>query len=378
MIYFDSAATSYYRPKEVGQAVLNAMNTMGNGYRGTHGAALESARQIHETRCLISEMFNAGGAERVAFTSNATASLNMAIKGILNPGDHAISTVLEHNSVLRPLYELEGRGLELTLVNCDDSGRIHYEELEKSFRKNTKAVICTHASNLTGNVTDIHRIGQLCREHDIVFIVDAAQTAGIFPIDMARDNIGILCFSGHKGLMGPQGTGVICVGDGIEMRPLMSGGSGFQTFSKTQPSEMPAVLEAGTLNGHGIAGLNAALKYINKIGMDNIRLTEQRLAREFYLRARDIPDITIYGDFSSFDRSPTVSFNIGELDCGDICAKLENDYGICARGGWHCAPLMHRALGTENRGAVRFSFSHRNTLSEVKTSIEALKKLEEL
>lgn len=373
MIYFDSAATSFFRPREVARAVLTAMNTMGNGYRGTHEAAQKSAKKIHETRNLISDMFSAGGADRVAFTLNATASLNMAIKGLLNPGEHAITTVIDHNSVLRPLYAMEERGVELTIIDCDEKGRLLYDELEKAVRENTKAVVCTHASNLTGNLTDIRRIGEFCRERGICFIVDAAQTAGIFPIDMELDKIDILCFSGHKGLMGPQGTGGICVRRGINLRPLLSGGSGFQTFSKTQPSDMPTVLEAGTLNGHGIAGLNAALAYINKTGIDAIRQKEQRLAHEFYLRAKDIPGITIYGDFSSFDRAPTVSFNLGELDPGEVCAKLESDYGIYARSGWHCAPLMHRALGTEARGSVRFSFSHRNTLSEVKTSIEALK-----
>ncbi len=375
MIYFDSAATSFRRPREVGRAVLTAMNTMGNGYRGTHDAALKSAKLIHETRNLISDLFNAGGADRVAFTLNATASLNMAIKGLLSPCDHAIATVLDHNSVLRPLYELEERGVGLTIIGCDEKGRLIYEELEKAARENTKAIVCTHASNLTGNLTEIRRIGEFCRKRGICFIVDAAQTAGIFPIDMVLDNIDILCFSGHKGLMGPQGTGGICVRRGIDLRPLLTGGSGYKTFSKTQPSEMPSVLEAGTLNGHGIAGLNAALVYIKDKGIDTIRQKEQRLAKEFYMRAKDIPEITIYGDFSSFDRAPTVSFNLGELDSGEVCAKLEADYAIYARSGGHCAPLMHRALGTESRGAVRFSFSHYNTLSEVKTSIEALKEL---
>lgn len=375
MIYFDSAATSYQRPKEVGRAVSNAINTMGNGYRGTHGAALNTARMIHETRELISEMFNVGGADRVAFTQNATASLNMAIKGVLEPKDHAIASVLDHNSVLRPIYEMEGRGVELYIAGCDENGCLLYDELESAVKSNTKAVICTHASNLTGNLTDIRRIGHYCRERGVLFIVDSSQTAGIMPIDMEKDFIDILCFSGHKGLMGPQGTGAICVRKGVEIKPLLSGGSGFKTFSKTHPAEMPSRLEAGTLNGHGIAGLNASLKYINKIGIDGIRIKEQKLAKEFYRKVKELPSIKIYGDFSSFDRAPIVTVNLGYTDSNDVCSSLEADYGICVRGGFHCAPLMHKALGTENQGAVRFSFSHYNTFSEVKTALDALTEL---
>lgn len=375
MIYFDSAATSYRRPREVGRAVANALNTMGNGYRGTHAAALNTTRMIHETRELISDMFNVGGAERVAFTQNATASLNMAIKGVLERNDHAITSVLEHNSVLRPLYEMEERGAELFISGCDKNGSLLYDELEKAVKSSTKAVICTHASNLTGNLTNIRRIGRFCREGRVLFVVDASQTAGIIPIDMENDFIDILCFSGHKGLMGPQGTGAICVRKGVEIKPLLTGGSGFKTFSKTHPDEMPSRLEAGTMNGHGIAGLNASLKYINKIGTDSIRKKEQKLTKEFYLKVKELPKIEIYGDFSSFDRAPIVAFNLGNADSGEICSRLEADYGICVRGGWHCAPLMHMALGTENQGAVRFSFSHYNTIAEVMTAVRALTEL---
>ncbi|MBP8639387.1 MAG: aminotransferase class V-fold PLP-dependent enzyme [Oscillospiraceae bacterium] len=375
MIYFDSAATSYRRPREVGRAVVNALNTMGNGYRGTHGAALNTARTIHETRELLSEMFNVGGVDRVAFTHNATASLNMAIKGVLSPSDHVITSVLEHNSVLRPLYEMEECGVELYITACDENGCLIYEELESAVKSNTKALVCTHASNLTGNLTDIRRLGRFCKERGVIFIVDASQTAGIIPIDMEKDNIDILCFSGHKGLMGPQGTGAVCVRRGVEVKPLLSGGSGFKTFSKSHPDDMPSRLEAGTLNGHGIAGLNAALKYIKKAGIGSIGKKEQTLAKEFYQKVKELPKIKIYGDFSSFDRAPTVALNLGSTDSNEICSRLEADYGICVRGGFHCAPLMHKALGTENQGAVRFSFSHYNTLTELKTAIDALTEL---
>lgn len=375
MIYFDSAATSVQRPNEVGRAVLSAMETMGNGYRGMHEASMETTRMIHETRLLLSDMFNAGGADRVCFTANATMALNIAIKGVLEPNDHAITTVLDHNSVLRPLYEMEERGVELSIVGCDENGKILYDELEAAFKKNTKAVVCTHASNLTGNVTDIRRIGSFCRQHGVLFILDASQTAGIFPIDMEEDGVDILCFSGHKGLMGPQGTGAVCVRNGVSARPLMSGGSGVQTYSKTQPAEMPSALEAGTLNGHGIAGLNAAIKHINEKGMNEIRMTEQRLAEAFYFQANLITGIRFYGDFSSFDRAPTTAFNLCDMDSGMLCSRLADEYGIFSRGGGHCAPLMHQALGTEKQGAVRFSFSHYNTLAEINAAVIALTEL---
>lgn len=375
MIYFDSAATSLHRPKEVGRAVMRAMDTMGNGYRGTHEAAMASARTVHETRLLLSELFGAGGADRVAFTANATMALNIAIKGSLNPGDHAVTTVLEHNSVLRPLYEMEQRGVKLKIVGCDEKGRLSYDELEAAVNGGTKAVVCTHASNLTGNLTDIRRIGCFCRERGVLFIVDASQTVGVFPIDMERDNIDILCFSGHKGLMGPQGTGAICVRQGVAVRPFLSGGSGTETFSRTQPAAMPTVLEAGTLNGHGIAGLNAALKYIGEKGLDAIRQKEQKLAREFYCGVKDLTGVTVFGDFSSPDRSPIVALNFRKFDSGELIARLADDFDIFTRGGGHCAPLMHRALGTEKQGAVRFSFSHYNTAAEVRAALAALREI---
>ncbi|MDP4110433.1 MAG: aminotransferase class V-fold PLP-dependent enzyme [Bacillota bacterium] len=377
MIYLDSAATSFYRPKEVGLAVSRAVDTMGNGNRGAYGAALETGRVIFETRGLLAELFNAGGPERVAFTANSTESLNIAIKGILNPGDHAVATVLDHNSVLRPLYEMEEQGVSVSITGCDKKGRLDYEQLYNAINANTRALICTHASNLTGNLVDILRIGKLCREKNIVFIADISQTAGIFSVDMERDNIDVLCFSGHKGLMGPQGTGGICVRDGIAVRPLITGGSGFATFDRRHPDKMPSLLEAGTLNGHGIAGLNAALKYIKNVGIDSIRQKEQQLAQKFYLSVKDIKNIKIYGDFKSFERAPNVALNIGELDSGWVCDRLAEKYDICTRAGGHCAPLMHKALGTEKQGAVRFSFSHFNTMDDVNSAAEALKKISE-
>lgn len=440
-IYLDSAATSYYRPKEVAEAVAGAIGSMGNCSRGTYSTALESARVIVETRQLINELVDGDGAGQVAFTANSTESLNMAIKGILKPGDKAVTTVMEHNSVLRPLYQLEQQGVEVVRADCrypasDEKiagrereandkaesvrfrrkGLLDMDALYAAICSGVKAVICTHASNLTGNVLDIREIGKRCREAGAVFIVDASQTAGVIPISMKECFIDILCFTGHKGLMGPQGTGGICVRKGIALEPLLTGGSGVQTFSRTHPAQMPEALEAGTLNGHGIAGLRAALLWIKEHGgPEVIYRKETELAREFYRMVRDIPGIRFYGDYAGYEqrdggtgtengkssggsgvgtengkssgesgnndqdsslrirRAPMVTLNLGDADSGEVSDWLAWEHGIATRSGGHCAPLMHRALGTEEQGAVRFSFSSFNTMEQTVRAAEALR-----
>ena len=299
----------------------------------------------------------------------------MAIKGLLAPGDHVITTALEHNSVLRPLYELEDRGMELTILPADTLGNICCEDFEKEIRPTTRAIVTTHGSNLTGNLLDLARIGSIARAHGLTYIVDASQTAGVFDIDVRRMNIDILCFTGHKGLLGPQGTGGLYVREGVELRPLLSGGSGVQTYLRSHPPQMPTVLEAGTLNGHGIAGLGAAVKYLQETGLDTIRQKEQALMRSFYEAVRQIPGITVYGDFSSMERCAIVSLNVRDYDSGEVSDALSESYGIATRPGAHCAPLMHRALGTVDQGAVRFSFSHFNTEEEIKIAVSALQEL---
>ena len=376
MIYLDSAATSFYRPPQVAQAVAEAINTMGNASRGTGAPALSGARVIYETRELLARLFHAPGPEQVAFTANSTESLNMAIKGLTRPGDRVVTTVLEHNSVLRPLYEMEAAGASLVIIGCKGERRkgiLDLEALRQAIVPGVKAVVCTHASNLTGNKVDIRQVGQWCRQAGAVFIVDASQTAGVFPIHMEEDSIDILCFTGHKGLLGPQGTGGICLGKDISLRPLLSGGSGILTFSKTHPAQMPTALEAGTLNGHGLAGLKAGVQYILEQGMERLRRREQRLARLFYEEVRRIPDIRLYGDFGDPDRAAIVSLNLGEEDSGAVSDYLSQEYGIYTRSGGHCAPLMHQALGTKRQGAVRFSFSHFNTEEDVEAAVRALR-----
>ena len=372
MIYLDNAATTMRKPDGVIPAVVKAMESMGNSSRGTHEGALDAARSVYRTRVKLGRMFGCPE-ERVIFTCNSTEALNIAISGTIDKGDHVITTDLEHNSVLRPLYRLEAeKGVELSFVPADKLGNVDYADFERLMRPNTKAIVCTHASNLTGNHVDIQRVGEIAHRHGALLIVDASQTAGAFPINIREMGIDVLCFTGHKSLMGPQGTGGLCVGEGVEIRPFKVGGSGVQSYSKTQPEEYPTRLEAGTLNGHGIAGLGAALDFIEQVGMDSIYQKEHQLMTRFYEGVKDIEGVTVYGDFSRM-RSPVVALNIKDYDSSAVSDELSEYYGIATRPGAHCAPRMHMALGTEAQGAVRFSFAYFNTEDDVDAAVNAVK-----
>lgn len=377
MIYFDNAATTLHKPHEVIEAVVHAMTTAGNASRGTHTGSLAASRTVYETRKKIADFFHCSRADHVIFTSNSTEALNIAICGTLGKGDHIISTDLEHNSVLRPLYHLEEQGASLTFLSANKKGCIDYDDFKRSIKPNTKAIVCTHASNLTGNVLDIERIGRIAKAHNLLFIVDASQSAGCIEINMETMNIDILYFTGHKGLLGPQGTGGLCIHESVEIRPFKHGGSGIHSYEKGQPQAYPARLEAGTLNSHGIAGLCAAINYINTITIPVIAKKEQELLWHFYKGICNIPEIHIYGDFDTKERAAILSLNIEGYDSGTVSDLLSQEYDIATRPGAHCAPRMHQALGTTETGAVRFSFSSFNTMEEVETAIQALKELVE-
>lgn len=377
MIYLDNAATTRPKPPAVGQAILAALEGFGNSGRGAHDEALTAARTIYDTREKLAALFGCDRPERVCFAQNSTEALNAAITGLFGPSDHVISTDREHNSVLRPLYRLRARGGEVDFVPADRQGQIDYADFEKLLRPNTKGVVCTHASNLTGDVTDIVRVGDFCRAHALAFILDASQTAGLLPIDMVAQGIGVVCFTGHKSLYGPQGTGGLCVGADVELRPFKVGGTGVQSFSETQPMEYPTRMEAGTLNGHGIAGLNAALDWLNETGVDSVRAHDCALARRFYENVRMLPGVTVYGDFSAEIRAPIVTLNLGQRDSAMVSDELERRFHIATRPGAHCAPRLHRALGTEEQGAVRFSFGYFNTEAETDKAAAAVKTLAE-
>lgn len=375
MIYLDNAATTLHKPQQVIDAVVHAMQSMGNCARGTHEEALDAARTVYDARVRLVSLFGCPRVDHVAFTANSTEALNMAINGLIDPGDHVISTDLEHNSVLRPLYRLEAEhGAELSFVPADKLGNVDYADFERLMKPNTRAVVCTNASNLTGTVLDIERIAKTAHSHGALVIVDASQTAGCWPIDMKKMGIDVLCFTGHKGLMGPQGTGGICVKEGIEIRPFKVGGSGVQSYSRTHPAEYPTRLEAGTLNGHGIAGLGAAAKFISETGVENIHAKERSLMLRFYEGVKNIEGVMVYGDFTK-DKTAIVALNIRDYESGEVSYELSQGYGIATRPGAHCAPRMHKALGTAEVGAVRFSFSFYNTEEEIDEAVRAVAEL---
>lgn len=377
MIYLDNAATTRPKPPGVAEAVAAAMNEWGNSGRGAHGDALSAARGIYDLRRRLAAFFGCPRSDHVVFTQNSTHALNIAISGLFSPGDHVISTDWEHNSVLRPLYRLREQGGEVDFLPADKDGRLNYDALEGLLKPNTRAVVCTHASNLTGDMVDLGRIAAFTRTHDLLLVVDASQTAGMFPIHMEEVGIDVLCFTGHKGLLGPQGTGGLCIRPGVEIRPFAVGGTGVQSFLEHQPAEYPTRLEAGTLNGHGLAGLAAALDYIEECGQEKLRSHEMGLARRFYEGVKNLPGVRLYGDYDAPLRAPIVTLNIADWDSAEVSDALGEEFGIATRPGAHCAPRLHRALGTEEQGAVRFSWSVFNTEAETDAAIAALRALTE-
>ena len=377
MIYLDSSATSFLKPPQVAEAVFRSFNTIGNAGRGAHAPTLNASRLIYDTREKLAALFGTPDPSRIAFTCNATEALNIAIHGAIHPGEHVITTACEHNSVLRPLYLKEKEGTELTIIPADKKGRIRYDLLESSVKSNTSAIVLTHASNLSGNVTDLAFVSNFAKKHGLLLIVDASQTAGSLPINVVKMGIDILCFTGHKGLFGPQGTGGLYVREGLTLSPLKSGGSGIHSFDRQHPTDMPTALEAGTLNGHGIAGLNAGLDYILSTGVKNIHAKEISLSRRFVNGISDISDLKLYGDIDAPLRTPIISLNIGNMSSASVSDILWDDYEICVRAGAHCAPLMHKTFGTEKQGAVRFSFSCFNTEAEIDTAIRAMHEIAE-
>ena len=376
LIYLDNAATTAKKPDVVAQAVYDAIQggRMGNAERGAVGGSLEASRVVYRARKAVAELFGCSSPEQAAFTANSTESLNMAIQGLLEPGAHVITTVMEHNSVLRPLRRMEAQGVEVTVLPLSpaDGWQIPAAAFERAIRPNTEAIICTHASNLTGDQVDIQAVGALCRRHGLVFVLDASQTAGVFDIDMETMGIDVVCFTGHKSLFGPQGTGGICVRKGLSVRPLLEGGTGIRTYDRRQPLEMPTALEAGTLNTHGIAGLLAALEWRKEAGEAGLRERELELAAAFYEGVKELPGMTVYGNFERRLRAPIVALNLLDYDSGQVAEELYERFAIQTRSGGHCAPLYHQALGTERQGAVRFSFSCFNTEEDVEAAVRAM------
>ncbi|HHW01376.1 MAG TPA: aminotransferase class V-fold PLP-dependent enzyme [Thermoanaerobacterales bacterium] len=373
MIYFDNAATTWPKPECVCDAVVNTMKKYGaNPGRSGHSMALSAARIVYEARELLAAFFNAESSRNIVFTSNATEALNMAIKGVLKPGDHVITSSMEHNSVARPLFALQRMGVEWDVVKCDLRGMLDPDDVKKAIKPNTRLIAMTHASNLTGTILPVEEVGKIARERGILFLVDAAQTAGIIPIDVQRMNIDLLAFPGHKGLYGPQGTGGLYVRETLDITPIKEGGTGSLSEHLEQPQILPDRLESGTLNTPGIAGLAAGIRFITQKGIENIRAHEQKLAGKFLEGLKHRKDISLYGPGDPTRMCAVVSLNVGELDSSELAYLLDSRCDIQVRPGLHCTPLAHKTIGTWERGAVRFSFSVFNTEDEVDEALRAL------
>ncbi|GAA0076595.1 aminotransferase class V-fold PLP-dependent enzyme [Clostridium sp. CTA-5] len=375
MIYLDNAATSFPKPSEVYKEVLNCMkNYAANPGRGSYEMSVKAALKIMETREEVCKLFNIANPFNLIFTCNATEALNIGIKGVLNVGDHVISTVIEHNSVLRPLNSLSERGVEVTLVNVDKAGYVNIKDIEKEIKKNTKMIIINHVSNVLGSRQDIKNIGKISKEKGIIFMVDASQSAGVIPIDVERDNIDLLAFSGHKGLLGPQGTGAVFIREGIKLKNFKEGGTGSNSHFMVQPNFMPDQFESGTLNTPGIAGLCEGVKFIRKIGVESIQKSEEELILYLLEELKKLSYIKIYGSHSVKQRSSVLSFNVEGIDASIVGEQL-NKEGIAVRTGYHCAPLIHDVLGTEYAGTVRVSPGYFNTFDEIEKLLATIIKM---
>lgn len=371
MIYLDNPATSMTKPTAVYDAMYrNTVRCSVNAGRGGHWASVRGAEGVAACQEELAELFNIENPERIAFTQNATYALNMAIGGYLGRDDHVIMTSMEHNSVLRPVHRL----CSYTVVEASSRGEINPKDIEHAIRKNTRLVVTTHASNVCGTIMPVHEIGQICKKYSLPYLVDAAQTAGIIPIDVEKMNIAMLAFSGHKGLMGPLGTGGLYVREDVRLYPVIVGGTGTESQNKNQLEGMPEMLHSGTLNTPAIMALGEAVRYIKKVGMENIEEKERALAESLFERLMNIDGVDVYG-LHKGNRNGTVAFNIRGMDSQEAANILSERYGIAVRGGYHCAYMAHQTLGTEKNGAVRVGFGAFSTTGEAESLLLAVNKL---
>ena len=375
-VYLDNAATSWPKPPEVIAAMQAYLeNGGGSPGRAAHGKSLASARMVYETRDALSSLFNATSPDRVIFTKNATEAINLLLFGFLNPGDHVIVSSMEHNAVMRPLRQLESCGVSLSVAACDSCGRLDPLTIKTALTPRTRLVLLVHASNVTGTLLPIAEVANIAREAGIRFAVDAAQTAGVHPIDVQSGGIDFLTFTGHKSLGGPQGTGGLVIGPDVDLRPLMFGGTGSASESENQPSFLPDKLESGTLNAIGIAGLGASLAALTEFGVENVLAHERKLMKLFRDGLKEMPDIEVYGPENTAESVGVLSLNVASRPCEEVGMELERDFDILTRTGLHCAPAAHRTIGTFGRGTVRFSVSRFNTESDIHAALEALSRI---
>ena len=377
-IYLDNASTTFPKAPNVANAMSDYLTNYGiNINRGSYALAYDVEDIIYTTRQRLNNVFNSHDPSHVIFTQNVTMSLNMVIKGLLKSGDHVLVSTMDHNAVMRPLTQLLNEDITFDTIPCDTTGSIKLDAIESLIRPNTVAIIINHASNVCGTIHPIKEIGIICKEHNLHFIVDAAQTAGVIPIDVKESQIDALCFTGHKGLLGPQGIGGIILTKEIAqtLTPLIAGGTGSFSHLETMPTHMPDAFEAGTLNLPGIIGLNEGLSYIEAVGMKNIHNHELALTKTFLECLRSITGINIIGKQDIQDRTAVVSITIDGMDPASIAYELESTYHIMTRVGLHCAPRAHQTLGTYPEGTVRFSFGYTNTHENVEVTLSALNRI---
>lgn len=373
MIYMDNAATSFPKPESVYQAMDDFNRLVGaNPGRGSNQQSLKAGSVMVEAREALARLFNIDDGSQIALMPNVTEALNVGLKGILRKGDHVITTSMEHNSVARPLYALSRLGVEWTAVQCDRDGRLDPGDIKNAIKANTRLICILHVSNLTGTIMPIEEVGQIARENDLLFMVDCAQSAGVLPLDVKKQQIDLLAFTGHKSLLGPQGTGGLYVKPGIKIEPLKVGGTGSLSEFLEHPQMMPDLLESGTHNTPGIAGLLAGLRYIEQTGVEVIRAREIKIAAMLWDGMKSIDGLRVYGPDSLDDRGAVFAFNLENIDCGAVSMALDYEFGIISRSGTHCAPLAHKTIGTLESGACRLSPGNFTTEAEVLAVIKAL------
>ncbi|GAA0179921.1 aminotransferase class V-fold PLP-dependent enzyme [Clostridium sediminicola] len=376
-IYLDNSATSFPKPKEVADIMYHYITEVGsNVNRGAYQTSYTAENVLYETRELLADFFNYNKPENVIFTKNITESLNILIKSLLKENDHVIVSSMEHNAVMRPLNNLRSKNITYDRVPCFKDGSLDISKIRDLIQSNTKAIIMTHASNVCGTILDLETVGEICKENNLFFIVDTAQTAGSHKVDMKSLNANAIAFTGHKGLLGPQGIGGFIVDDKINevLCPFIEGGTGSLSELEEQPNYMPDKFESGTLNIPGIYGLNAAIKYINEHGISSIREHELFLTNKLIEGLKEFSFINIIGKNDIFDRTPCVSIDVKDKDLGIFSHNLSKDFGIMTRCGLHCAPSAHKTLGTFPRGTIRFSIGLFNTIEDIQTCIDALEK----
>jgi len=379
MIYFDNAATSWPKPDSVIAAMNDYMTNVGaNPGRSGHRLSIEAGRIVYQARENLAELFNCDDPMRVIFCSNATDALNLGIRGMLRNGDHAITGSMEHNSVMRPLRDLEQEGVDITVVRSDTEGFLDPSDIQEAVGRKTKLMVINHASNIVGSIAPVREIGKMARDEGILFMTDTAQTAGCVPIDMKRDNIDLMAFTGHKGLMGPQGTGGLVIGDSVDIKDLgrmKAGGTGSRSEFEIHPDFLPDRYESGTLNTPGLAGLAAGVNYVLERTVDTIHEKCMSLSRRFIDRVKEIEGLALYGGFDPKRQTSTFSFSVKKASNSEIGLLLDDEYDIMARVGLHCAPTAHRTIGTFPAGTVRFGMGYFNRSEEVDIAIEALEEL---